>query len=446
MERLHTNYTKNETKDQFENKRKELIYNNKYNLNYNNNYNQNNQNNDNNQLVTQFINYPTQTRETDINKSISQLKNSSTQNHEYHPIQREFINHINNTQTIDPKQIYIQNKDNSKHELLKNQMTIIPNTQLDINNTDFQNSYNNNNELYIAEIGEKRKLSNIIYNSLIKSHQEYQIMKEDEILDIIKSLNIDNWNKDVTVKFVSKLKDILQNKKQNNNNRGLVTKINNTQNNIQNNSINDNINNNISDNINNYNDNLFEKETKTIDYYVTIDSNDRYLKTWENPNHYQIIFEPNTILNEEYTGFINKAFHNVVSVELLEAIIPKISNEGTDYETLPYLLLKIEELGHTYQGTNDYTSQIFAQLIFDKVVGNYRYCSLSDNRKIKKIFNPRISLNKFTIEFLKPNGELYDFGKPIDINGNQIIPNNILTFKITTIQRELNTMYLNQKN
>lgn len=411
MERLHINYTKNEIKDQFENKRNEFVNNNKY----------NNQNS----TISQFINYPDETRQKDIHKS--RLDNNS----KYHPIQQEFIDNIN-TDSTDPKQIYIQHKDHSKHELLKNQTTIIPNTKINKNHTEFHNSYNNNNELYIAEIGEKRKLSNIIYNSLIQSHQEYQIMKEKEILDIIQSLNIDNWNKDITKKFVSKLKDTFQNKKQNNSDNHLIK--------LESEIKHDNNSNDY--NSNDYNNNLFERETKTKDYYVTIDSNDRYIKTWKNPNHYQIIFEPNTILNEEYTGFINKSFQNVISVELLEAIIPQFTNEGTDYETLPYILLKIEELGHTYQGTNEYTSQIFAQLIFDKVVGNYRYCSLNDNRKIIKTFNPRISLNKFTIQFLKPNGNLYDFGKPVDINGHKLIPNNILTFKITTIQRELNTMYI----
>ena len=133
---------------------------------------------------------------------------------------------------------------------------------------------------------------------------------------------------------------------------------------------------------------------------------------------------------------------------MIEAIIPRKTNSGTDYETLPYILLEISELGNVYQGTNDYLRKTFSQLTFDKVIGNYRYCTFSDNTKIKKIFNPRIALNKMTLKFLKPNGEIYDFGNYLEIEndpGNkEILSNNILTFKITCIQRSLDTMYLNK--
>ena len=80
-------------------------------------------------------------------------------------------------------------------------------------------------------------------------------------------------------------------------------------------------------------------------------------------------------------------------------------------------------------------------------MGNYRYCSFSDQTKVKKIFNPRIALNKLTIKFIKPNGELYNFGDYIEISEEQenkeIVPNNILTFKITCFQRSLDSMFLN---
>lgn len=382
MDRLNTNYTKHELKDSYETKRKNIISQNKY----------------------SYMDYPQQTRETDINKNIEDIHKKDIT---YHPIQQDYIAQLSQN----PKELYIHNfKDTSKHELLQSQPTIIPMT------------YNRHQELYLPEIGEKRKLSNIIYHNLIQSYQQYKIIQEEELLNIINQLDdITNWNKDKTKHVVSQLKTIYEMKRTKNEEGQKEPS---SQEHYD----------------------LFEKETKTIDYYVTIDSNDRYKKNWENPNEYQIMFEPNTILNDEYTGFINKSFHNVVSVELLECIIPKTSKEGTNYETLPYLLLEIDELGNTYQGTNTYTNKIFAQLIFDKVVGHYRYCSFNDNRQIKKIFNPRISLNKFTIRFLKPNGELYNFGKSYELEHDTIEPNNILTFKITTIQRELNTMYLNQKN
>ena len=192
---------------------------------------------------------------------------------------------------------------------------------------------------------------------------------------------------------------------------------------------------------------LFEKNTKEIEYYITIDSNDRNKEKWECPNLYQIIFGP-TSDQELNKGYINQSFNNVQSVELIEAIIPRKTNNGSNYATLPYLLLEIAELGNVYQGTNDNLRKTFSQLTFDKVIGNYRYCTFPDNTRIKKIFNPRIALNKMTIRFLKPNGEIYNFGDYIEIEGEpnnkEIVSNNILTFKITCIQRSLDTMYLNK--
>tara|TARA_B100001250_G_C19793152_1_gene787488 strand:- start:674 stop:1828 length:1155 start_codon:yes stop_codon:yes gene_type:complete len=285
----------------------------------------------------------------------------------------------------------------------------------------YESSYKiSNNQIYTAEIGEKRKLSNIIYKGIISSLKiSTNNISEYDIDILINKLNLvkGKWEKEETKKFVEELKKMISIK-------------------------------NIDPEFNQTND-LFERETKDKVYYISIDSNDRNMQKWPNPNNYQINFEPISISNsEEQSGFINKSFNNVKSVELIQAIIPIHSNNGDNYDLLPYILLEIEELGAVYEGTNDYTSKTFAKLIFDKIIGSYRYSS--NNNSILKIFNPRIALNKFTVKFRKPNGELYNFGEYIS-NSNieemgKIKPNNILTFKITCIIKSLDTMYLDKKN
>lgn len=319
-----------------------------------------------------------------------------------------------------PKKMYL-NDPADKNELLENHKTIIENQPVNLNT--FNNSYSQNTDYYIGEIGDKRKLSNIIFNSIIESYNEISNnLNEYQIYHILNNINIkDNkWSKNNTKDFVRELKNIINNQEN----------IPDTNHIIQENR-------------------LFEKNTKEIEYYITIDSNDRDIEKWENPNFYQIIFGPNSDI-EKNKGYINQSFNNVQCIELIEAIIPKKTYNGTNYDTLPYILLEIPELGHVYQGTNDYLRKTFSQLVFDKVVGNYRYSTFFESNKIKKIFNPRIALNKLTIKFLKPNGDLYDFGDYIDISdadcNEEIQPNNILTFKITCIQKQLDTMFLSGKH
>jgi hypothetical protein len=302
----------------------------------------------------------------------------------------------------------------------------IPFTKVNNEINKYDSSYKvSYNQKYTAEIGEKRKLSNIIYNGIISSlkNNKNNSITEYDIDILLSKLNLDKgtWMKEDTKKFVNELQKTINFKKYSNN---IIPDF-------------------------SENNQLFEKDTKEKIYYISIDSNDRDLKKWPNPNHYQINFEPNSFSNnEKMTGFINKSFNNVKSVEMIESIIPIRSNSGDNYKLLPYILLEVEELGSVYQGTNDYISQTFSKLIFEKVIGSY--CYSSNNFSIKKIFNPRIALNKFTVRFRKPNGKLYNFGKymynPDILDKEKIKPNNILTFKITCIVKSLDTMFLNKKN
>ena len=174
---------------------------------------------------------------------------------------------------------------------------------------------------------------------------------------------------------------------------------------------------------NNHVDIEFEEETKLTSFLISINSKDRDTKLWKCPNEYSINFAPQ---NGQKNGYINRAFDNVVSVQLVSAIFPKICENGNNLEDYPYIILEIDELGSNYNGTDDYTSKAFAQLTFDLNLGKYKKLVTRNDIEYTKFFRPRISLNKFTIRIKTPDGKLYNFGKKCDkINNNNINNDNI---------------------
>lgn len=309
---------------------------------------------------------------------------------------------------------------------------------------------------YTAEIGSKRQLSNIIYNSIVKRFKnvDQNCINEKQIKYIIKQLklseNPDKWTKPEVKKFSLVVKKLIQRN----------SKVKQKQ-------------------VRKVQDDLFEANTKEKVHYVAIDSRDRQRQVWPKSNEYRIEFGPpsQAIYDDSSIGHIGRDFSNVVSVQLISAIIPRFSIDGDCIDLYPYILLEIEELGGIYDGTNASTNRAFCKITFDTVVGKYVHFSPKNYEPFIKYFNPRISMNKLTIRFKKPNGELFDFGTSIDychpecvaahlkkkkraekegkpvrkrvkckmtsrVNTDEDEPNNSLTFKITTIEKSLDTMFL----
>ena len=330
-------------------------------------------------------------------------------------------------------------------------------------------------QIYTAEISNKRKLSNIIYNSLVKRIQNVneEYISEKHIQFIIKKLNLDenpnNWSKQEVDKFTLVVNKLIEkNKELESNKINLpITKLDNLDDkqlliepeNLE----------------KEFNSDLFERNTKEKVYYIAIDSRDRRRKVWPTSSEYRILFAPpsDMISDDPTIGHINRKFANVVSVQLVSAIIPRFSIDGDCIDSYPYILLDIEELGGIYNGTNSTTSRAFCKITFDTVVGKYVHFSPKNYEPLIKYFNPRIDLSRLTIRFLKPNGELFDFGTSINYchpecvaaylkrkkkkgekskkvkcklsskkNCEEDEPNNSLTFKITTINKSLDTMFL----
>ena len=316
---------------------------------------------------------------------------------------------------------------------------------------------------YIPEIGQKRRLSNIIYNSLLKkfSNVRKTHINEEQVAVILNKMGLNKetneWSRKEVKRFSTAIKRLIKHNynQERKRTRQIVKKT--------------------------PSEDYFERNTREVTHYVAIDSRDRDRKIWPNSNEFRITFAPSSsaVFDNRDIGFINRDFSNVTSVQLVSVIIPRFSLDGDCIDTYPYLLLEIDELGGIYDGTNTSTSRAFCKITFDTVVGKYVHFSPQNYEPFIKEFNPRISLNRLTIHFKKPNGKLFDFGTSIDYchaecmaahinrkgrkrrkdddtedgksikchigskqNTDELEANVSLTFKVNTIERSLDTMYI----
>jgi len=117
-----------------------------------------------------------------------------------------------------------------------------------------------------------------------------------------------------------------------------------------------------------------DTQPKYIDkvHYININSVDRQ---WEQNEENRFSFKVLFNQNSTFTGAsISQLYRNIVSVELVSAILPMDTAINT-FDTriygglmkYPYLLLRIDELDSVFRGTNDWADRAFSTLLFDKV-------------------------------------------------------------------------------
>ena len=193
---------------------------------------------------------------------------------------------------------------------------------------------------------------------------------------------------------------------------------------------------------------MLNSETREYCYYVVINSNDRNITKSPKPNEFVIDFAPAPSGETPQAGYIDRAFNNIKSCELLNVALLDTSSESDASDaspiSFPYLLLQFDELQTNYYGTNTSLSKSFAILTDYTKQGKYKYYrivgDLSDNT-VSKIYNPRINLTKLTTRLLLPDGTPFNFG---EVHTNDT-SNSCITFgfRITTIQKILATSFFN---
>ncbi len=193
---------------------------------------------------------------------------------------------------------------------------------------------------------------------------------------------------------------------------------------------------------------MIQPETREFTYYVVVNSNDRNITKFPKPNEFVIDFAPAPSGDSPQTGYIDRAFHNIKSCNLLSVVILDTSNTAGSSDhggvSFPYLLLQFDELQNNYFGTNSHLSKSFAILTDYTVKGKYKYYSivgdLSDDT-VYKVYNPRINLTKLTTRLILPNGQPFNFGESMTNDTS----NSCITFgfSVVTIQKNLSTQFLN---
>ena len=189
-------------------------------------------------------------------------------------------------------------------------------------------------------------------------------------------------------------------------------------------------------------------EVREYDYYIVVNSNDRNIIKHPDPNYFVIDFAPAPSGDTNQTGYIDRAFANIKSCELISIVLLDTSNiEGSSDKlgiNYPYLLLQFDELQNNFYGTNSSLSKSFAILTDYTLNGKYRYYSIFGSlgdSSVSHVYNPRINLTKLTTRILLPDGSPFNFGTE---NINDTI-NSCVTFgfKLTTIQKNLGTSFMN---
>ena len=189
-------------------------------------------------------------------------------------------------------------------------------------------------------------------------------------------------------------------------------------------------------------------EIREYDYYIVINSNDRDIIRFPDPNSFVINFAPAPSGDTRQTGYIDRSFSNIKSCELINIVLLNTSNiaGSSDHSGIkyPYLLLQFDELQNSYYGTNSNITKSFSILTDYTIIGNYRYYNIFGtlgDSSVTRVYNPRINLTKLTTKILLPDGTPFNFGT----ENNNDTSNSCITFgfKITTIQKNLGTSFMN---
>jgi len=163
-----------------------------------------------------------------------------------------------------------------------------------------------------------------------------------------------------------------------------------------------------------------EGNEKVKSYCINVDSRDRNVSLYPLANKFEVNFR-----NSNGGCFINERIKNVVSIQLVEAIIP------TDAMGR-YATLKLSNFDNNLYGSNDVLNAAFSVLITDYSYSSYTVCKLKNLCNCFKKFSPPLAeLTSFKLELYKPDGDLADTGT--DVNLDETVQ-TFFTFEIKTLE------------
>ncbi len=186
---------------------------------------------------------------------------------------------------------------------------------------------------------------------------------------------------------------------------------------------------------------ISEREYQDVPYYFVVSSEDRQ---WDNNAENRYNFLVNFRPTDSQLGVgIDRLYKNVVSVEVIKVIfphdrlsVPFDNRIYLDLQSYPFLIMDIDELDGVFKGSNNTLNEAFALLLFDKAYDSevltqdqIRNCLPTPVDDIYKRFDrqfkrgfmsfcpflfekkkypntPLASLNRMTIRFYRPDGQL----------------------------------------
>ena len=177
---------------------------------------------------------------------------------------------------------------------------------------------------------------------------------------------------------------------------------------------------------------------------LTISSYNRDRSLYPSVSSYSVKF---TDTDLQASHVVGTTFKNVYSIELISAVYPNTNGCSTE----PYLNVIIDEISTTtVHSNNQATGSAFAKLIpVDVTVPAGQFLrTVSDgigyNGKIYRSGNTLASLDRMTISIKDIDNALFNFGADnvLPLPPNKAIQ-NFLTFKITTLECDTNSINTN---
>lgn len=172
---------------------------------------------------------------------------------------------------------------------------------------------------------------------------------------------------------------------------------------------------------------LNEKNIKYIEHtdYIVINSVDRDINRYPNPNYY--------VINLPYE------FRNISTIEVVNGVIPDKNNVKRE----PYLLLKIDELDNVMVSNNTAIASSFAMLHLAAPIDSGYFINVDKKtfeHAVLHFKTPKASLSKLTVSITDWQGNLFDFGD--DSGGPNKSLQNMFVLKIVTLEKNRDVLNL----
>ena len=161
-------------------------------------------------------------------------------------------------------------------------------------------------------------------------------------------------------------------------------------------------------------------KSRMSEIYISINSADRDWKTQSHRYRYVVdcsSHKENAISSPPRDIDSIKVSYVIVPAEIIEPrtskFLPKTQFQHEFSFAYPFIILRIDEIGNNYDGTNNEVRNCFCKLIFDKTykMPNGRgYMVLKPMQDEKKTFypSPLSILPQMSISLIKPNGTLFN--------------------------------------